>query len=107
MGDVTWEVLNTASGILKDFNKQTSTGMTQPGWEAGKSSHTREVGTLLIISSWLARAGLEAGRESLFLLTISQGWQTQGPPNPACAYVSIVLWGSGGGNLHLAALSCV
>lgn len=43
-GDVTWEVLNTASGILKDFNKQISTSMTESGWEVGKSSHPTEEG---------------------------------------------------------------
>lgn len=59
-GGVTWEVLKAASGILKDFNKQTSTRLTQPGWEVGKSSHAREVRAMLMISSWLARAGLEA-----------------------------------------------
>lgn len=43
-GHVTWEVLNIASGILKDFNKQTSTRMTQSGSEVGKSSHPIEGG---------------------------------------------------------------
>lgn len=34
----------------------------------------------------LTRAELEAGRGSPLLLTNSQGWQTQGSPNSACAH---------------------
>lgn len=100
-GHVTWEVLNIVSGILKDFNKQTSTRMTQSGSDVGKSSHPIE-GAILIIHC------RPCGRGSPLLLTVSQGCQTQGPACLVCAHsiMHIVLWVSGGGNPHLESLSC-